>query len=389
MNFDENINRVKTHSAKWDLVDSLYGIKPEEAISMWVADMDFRPPQGVIKALQERINHGVLGYFADDGAYKGAFANWLNSRHQFQVKTEQMTQVHGLVQGVSVVLNALTQKGDGIITFNPVYHAFGRIIRANERDPIECPLKNDDGTYEMDLEFLETQLKGHEKLIILCSPHNPGGRVWTLDELRELGEFAKKHDLYILSDEIHMDLVYSKSKHIVFGNAFDALDEKLIYLFSATKTFNIAGALTGTIYAPHSALHARIMRTAGAMGISANLFGMLACTAAFETGASWVDSLVVYLEENARIWNEGVEQIPGVHSMKLEATYLSWVDFRALGLSDDELHQRIYQKAQIAANDGSSFGVGGEGFVRFNLATPRKNVVKAIERLQRAFQDIQ
>ncbi len=389
MNFDEMINRVGTHSAKWDMTKPLYGVDPNEGISMWVADMDFRPPQAVSDALQARIDHGVFGYFADDKAYTTALSKWLQTRHGFEADPRHMIQAHGLVQGVSMCLEALTEKNDGVIIFTPVYHAFSRTIRAMGRDLVESPLVNNDGLYEMDLGALQANLKGHEKMIILCSPHNPGGRVWTREELRAVYEFAKKNDLLIVSDEIHMDLVFSGHKHYVFGSAVPQASDRVVYLVSATKTFNIAGAMTGTLIAQNSKLFSKLSAVQTAWGIGANLFGMIACTAAFESGEEWVDEAVPYIEENARLLAEGLAKIPGVKPMKLQSTYLSWVDFRDLGLPDDDLHQRIHGQAKIAANHGDTFGDAGKGFVRFNVATPRANILRAIENMQEAFKDIQ
>ena len=389
MNFEEKINRVGTHSMKWDGMSDMYGVRPEDGISMWVADMDFRPPAAVVERLQERLDHGVFGYFVGAEGYTNALANWLKTRHGFIANPAHMLQTAGLVQGVAVALNALTEKGDGVITFNPVYHAFGRTIRAMERDPIESPLVLKDGLYQMDLDGLEANLKGHEKVIILCSPHNPGGRVWTVEELRALGEFALRNHLYIISDEIHMDIVFSGHKHHVFGNAFSELDDHLVYLFSATKTFNIAGALTGTVYSPSASMNAKMQSAAMAMGIGINLFGIIACEAAYRDGATWCDEMVAYIEKNAQIMHEGLNNIPGVVSMPLQSTYLSWADFRGLGLSSEELHSRVYKEAKIAANQGPTFGTGGDGHLRFNVATTRDNVLEAVERLQNAFKDVQ
>ena len=389
MNFDEIINRVGTHSSKWDMTKPLYGVDPNEGISMWVADMDFRPPQVVNDALQARIDHGVFGYFADDSAYTGALANWLEKRHGFIANPSHMIQAHGLVQGLSMCLEAFTEKGDGVIIFTPVYHAFARTINAMGREVVSSALANKNGLYEMDLDALQASLKGREKMIILCSPHNPGGRVWSVEELRALYAFAKKNDLLIVSDEIHMDLVFSGHKHHVFGSAVPEANDRVVYLMSSTKTFNIAGAMTGTLLAPDQKLRAKLTAVQMAWGIGVNLFGMIACTAAFESGEKWLEEAVPYIEENARLLNEGLAKIPGVKPMQLQSTYLSWVDFRDLGLETKDLHNRIHQDAKIAANHGDTFGDAGKGFLRFNVATPRANVLRAIENIQEAFKDIQ
>lgn len=389
MNFDEEIERVGTHSMKWDMIEPLYGVDPKDGIAMWVADMDFRPPPSVTKALQARIDHGIYGYFADESKYREALSNWVQERHGYMLEPDHMLNAHGLVQGIALVLNALTNPGDGVIIFTPVYHAFARIINATKRDLVESPLALLDGRYEMDLDALEASLKGHEKLILISSPHNPGGRVWSREELAALGKFARKHGLYIVSDEIHMDLVFAGSKHLLFGDAVPDWGEDVIYLISATKSFNIAGALTGTIIARNRETLARLHAARMAMGMGDNLFGMIACTAAYEGGAEWMDALIAYLAGNAELLNAGFEAIPGVRSMRLEATYLAWVDFRGLGLKESELHMRVQKGAKIAANHGASFGDAGRGFMRFNIATRRANVERAVEQMQAAFGDIQ
>ena len=388
MNFDEVIERHQTHSMKWDMMEALYGLPPETGLAMWVADMDFRPPQAVNDVLQSMVDHGVHGYFGDESAHKQAICNWMKHRHHWDLNGESITTVHGLVNGTALCVQAFTQPGDGVILFTPVYHAFARTIKANGREVVESPLVNNSGRYEMDLEALAGQLKGHESMVILCSPHNPGGRVWTRDELQAVADFCVEHDLVLVSDEIHHDLVYAPAEHTVMARLAEqqaALCKRLVMLTATTKTFNIAGGLTGNVIIEDEALRAQFTKTYNASGTSPNRFGTMIATAAYQEGAEWLEALVPYLDGNRRLLDEGVNAIPGLSSMVMEATYLAWVDFSESGLSAEAMIHKVQNDAGIATNHGSMFGKGGESFLRFNFATPRSRVEEAVERLQRVF----
>jgi cystathionine beta-lyase len=272
----------------------------------------------------------------------------------------------------------------------PVYHAFARVIRAANRRVVECPLVLREGRYEMDFAAWDGLMRGDERIFILCSPHNPGGRVWTAEELRGVADFCRRHDLVLVSDEIHHDLVMPGRRHLPMPLAAPDVLDRLVMMTATTKTFNIAGGHTGNVIIPDPALRARFAARIGALGISANSFGLVMATAAMcPEGAAWVDALNLYLDGNRRLFDAGVNAIPGLRSMPLEATYLAWVDFRGTGMAEAELIERIERRAGIAANHGPSFGGGGEGFMRFNLATPRANIAEAIERLAGAFADLQ
>jgi cysteine-S-conjugate beta-lyase len=389
MNFDEEIDRRGTHSVKWDMMETLYGVAPDQGLAMWVADMDFRPPMVVQQALEKAISHGVYGYFGDDQAYREAIIWWMKTRHGWAVRPEWISTTHGLVNGISLCLQAFTQAGDGVILTTPVYHAFARQIRAAGRIVVECQLSNRDGRYEIDFDAWDAQMTGNEKMFILCSPHNPGGRVWTRDELQGIARFCIRHDLLLISDEIHHDLLMHGQRHIPM-TAFPEIADRLIMTTATTKTFNIAGAHIGNVIIADDGLRRRFEAENALVGNSPNLFGMLMATAAYSPdGAAWVDELTSYLAESARVFDEGVNAIPGVKSMKLEATYLAWVDFSALGMDEAEVRRRIEREAQIAVNYGPTFGAGGEGFMRFNIATPRARITEAITRLHDAFRDVQ
>ncbi|APZ53162.1 MalY/PatB family protein [Salipiger abyssi] len=388
--FDEVIDRIGTHSAKWDKMESLFGVSPDGGLPMWVADMDFRPPACVQEALQKMLDHGVYGYFGDDAAYLDAIGWWMKERHGWEVDPASVFTTHGLVNGTGLCIDAYTAPGDGVVLFTPVYHAFHRVIRSAGREVVECPLVLRDGRYEMDFDAYDAMMTGKERLVVLCSPHNPGGRVWSRAELKGVAEFAKRHDLILVSDEIHHDLVMPGQKHLPMALADDGVSERLVMMTASTKTFNIAGAHTGNVIIADPDLRARFAERMGGLGISPNSFGLHMATAAYSPeGAAWVDELTAYLDGNRRLFDEMVNAIPGLRSMPLEATYLAWVDFAGTGMSAEEFTTRVETEARIAANQGPAFGQGGESFLRFNFATPRARVEEAGARLQKAFADLQ
>ncbi|MFU1476439.1 MalY/PatB family protein [Roseovarius sp. C7] len=390
MNFDELINRCNTHSSKWDSMEKIYGVSPDTGLAMWVADMDFRPPKVVQQALQDMLDHGVYGYYGEDQSYRDAICWWMQTRHGWTVDPKAILTTHGLVNGVAFCLDALTEPGDGVVLMTPVYHAFARVIRAGGREVVECELARRDGRYEMDFDAWDAQMTGNEKMLILCSPHNPGGRVWTAEELRGVADFARRHDLLLISDEIHHDLVMPGHTHIPMPLADETILDRLIMMTATTKTFNIAGSHTGNVIVPDETLRARLTAHLAALGKSPNSFGLVMAEAAYSPeGAEWVDALVAYLDGNRRLFEAGLAQIPGVKPMALEATYLTWIDFADTGMTPQEVIRRVQQEAQIAPNHGNSFGKGGESFLRFNIATPRSRVEEAVARMQTAFGDLQ
>jgi cystathionine beta-lyase len=272
----------------------------------------------------------------------------------------------------------------------PVYHAFARIVSAAGRRVVECPLALADGRYVLDIPGWDARMTGSERMLILCSPHNPGGRVWTADELRAIADFCKRHDLILVSDEIHHDLVMPGQHHTAMPLAAPDILDRLVMMTATTKTFNLAGSHIGNVIIPDEALRGPFQARMNALGISPNSFGMAMATAAYSPeGAAWVDALVAYLDGNRRLFDEGVGAVPGLSSMALEATYLGWVDFSGTGMAPAEFIARVEKQARIAANHGTSFGLGGDNYLRFNLATPRAVVAEAVERLQDAFADLQ
>ncbi|MFK7869670.1 MAG: MalY/PatB family protein [Roseobacter sp.] len=389
MSFDEIIERRGSNCTKWDEMTARYNVPADTGISMWVADMDFRPPQVVQDALEGMLSHGVYGYYGSDAAYREAICWWMQNRHGWEVDPAAIFSTHGLVNGTALCVDAFTKPGDGVILFTPVYHAFARVLAAADREIVECVLKDEDGRYTMDFDAYDAQMTGREKMLILCSPHNPGGRVWTRAELEALAAFAKRHELMILSDEIHHDLVMPGHTHTPMA-LIDGITDRLLMMSATSKTFNLAGHHTGNVIIPDEALRATFAKRMAALGMSPNSFGLVMAQAAYSPqGASWLDEAVAYLDGNRQLLDAAINAIPGLRSMPLESTYLAWVDFAGTGMDRPEFTRRVEEGAGIAANHGPTFGTGGETFLRFNFATPRARVQEACERLTEAFSDLQ
>lgn len=389
MSFDTIINRLGTHSVKWDAMEPMFGVPAKDGLAMWVADMDFRPPACVQQALEKMLAQGIYGYFGDDAAYLEAIRWWMQTRHGWEIDSKHIFTTHGLVNGTALCIDAFTKPGDGIVLTTPVYHAFSRIIKAAGRQVVECPLKVENGLQIMDFAAWDAQMTGAEKLFILCSPHNPGGRVWTMEELHGVADFCIRHDLILISDEIHHDLLMPGQTHHVMAK-LPGIADRLITMTATTKTFNIAGAHTGNVIIADPVLRQKFADVMMKMGISPNAFGMHMATAAYSTdGAAWVDELTAYLDRNRKTFDAGINAIPGLRSAPLQATYLAWVDFSGTGMTAEEFTARVEKGARIAANHGPAFGKGGESFLRFNLAMPHAQIVEAVSRLSEAFKDLQ
>jgi cystathionine beta-lyase len=390
MDFDTLIDRRGTRCSKWDAMEARCGVTADDAIAMWVADMDFRSPEPVQDALAEMLAHGVYGYHGDDRPYREAIRWWMDRRHGWKLDPAHIMTTHGVVNGIAVCLDALTEPGDGIVLMTPVYHAFARVIRASGRTLVEMPLRVEDRRHRLDIPAWDAAMTGREKLLILCSPHNPGGRVWSRDELREVADFARRHDLVVISDEIHEDLVYPGARHVPLPVAAPEILDRMVVTTAASKTFNIAGLHTGQMTIPDDRLRQLVAARLAALGIAPNSFGIEATRAAYSAeGAAWLDELMAYLDDNRRLFDAGVDAIPGVRSMPLESTYLAWVDFAGTGMAPEEIARRVQQDARIGVNLGPTFGKGGENWLRFNFGTQRSRVQEAVERLHAAFADLQ
>ena len=390
MDFDRVIDRFGSHSVKWDMMETLYNVPAQDGIAMWVADMDFEPPKCVHDALAGMARTGLYGYYGDETAYRAAICWWMEHRHGWSVDPSWIFTTHGLVNGTAMCVDAYTQPGEGVVLFTPVYHAFARVIRAAGREVVECEMVQEGGRYTLDFATYDAQMTGNEKMVILCSPHNPSGRVWTREELQQVADFAKRHDLILVSDEIHHDLVFGGHTHIVMDLVDPTVRHRLVMMTAATKTFNIAGCHSGNVIIPDADLRAKFGARMAALGLSPNSFGLFMTEAAYSPeGAAWVDALVDYLDGNRKLFDDAINAIPGLRSMPMQSTYLAWVDFSGTGMSRDEFTKRVEVDAKIAANHGPTFGKGGETFLRFNFATPRSVVQDAVERLTKAFSDLQ
>lgn len=388
--FDQIIDRRGSHCVKWDMMDAIYGVPKDDGLAMWVADMDFRPPQCVLDAVTQQVDHGIVGYFGDDSKYRAAIQWWMKNRHGWDVDGDAIFTTHGLVNGTALCVDTWTQPGDGVVLFTPVYHAFAKVINGNKRRVIECEMPFDGTQYSVDFDAWDKVVEGAgAKMMILCSPHNPNGRVWTREELEGFAAFARRHDLILVSDEIHHDLVYPGETHIPMS-LIPGIEDRLVMMTATTKTFNIAGSHAGNVIIHDEKLRAEFGAKMLALGISPNSFGLFMATAAYSPeGAAWVDDLMVYLDENRRLFDDGINAIPGLQSVPLQATYLSWVSFENTGMPRPDFTKRVEQDAKIAVNHGPTFGKGGDAFLRFNIATPRANVIEAVERMQAAFKDLQ
>ena len=301
-----------------------------------------------------------------------------------------VSQTPGIVSGLGLILQALSAPGDEVVVFPPAYHAFRRIIVSNERRILDAQLVERQGRYTMDLDALRAKLTPQTKLVFLCSPHNPGGTCWSADELRALARLCAEHDLILVSDEIHCDLVFAGAKHIPTMTAAPEIMDRLITCVAATKTFNLAGAHVGACITSNAALKRKIDARVMASGLgSYNGFGMIATEAAWRTGEAWLDALLPYLAACRDLFDKRIEAAaPGARSMRLDATYLAWVDFSGTGLAPEDVAARVAKRARIYASPGTQFGPGGETWLRFNFATPRPILEEALARLEQAFQDL-
>ena len=390
MHFDEQIDRRGSNCDKWDNMEAKYGVSPEDGLAMWVADGDFRPPACVQQAVQDMAAHGIYGYYGALDHYHKAICWWMETRHNWRVDPDWIFTTHGLGNGIAMCVESFTEAKDGVVLFSPVYHSFYRIIKASGRAITECPLVNNQGRYEFDFEAYDSLLTGAEKMLVLCSPQNPGGRVWSKAELQGIADFAKRHDLIIVSDEIHHDLIYPGKKHIAMPLVDASIRDRLVMMTATTKSFNIAGCHTGNVIIEDRNLRARFGAKMRALALSPNSFGIVMATAAYSPdGALWIDGLMRYLNENRAMFETGLNAIPGAKAMQLEATYLSWIDFTDTGMTPQEISTRVEKGAKIAANHGATFGTGGDYSLRFNLALPKQQIEEAVGRLQTAFGDLQ
>lgn len=387
--FDKLIDRRGTHSLKYDFA-ARRGM-PDEILPLWVADMDFASPPAVLEALSERVRHGVFGYSdAADEGYFNALRDWFKRRFDWDIEQKWLIKTPGVVFALSTAIRALTQPGDAVLIQQPVYYPFESVIKVNERRLVVNQLLLQDGKYRMNLEEMERQIVDEKvRMFILCSPHNPVGRVWSREELIAVGRLCAKYDIYVVADEIHADFVYSGYRHQVYAALGPEFAERCILCTAPTKTFNLAGLQISNIFIPNERIRRSYLKEIARTGYSQpNLMGLIACQAAYEKGEEWLEELLKYLEGNLAFVRSFLqEKLPQVRLVEPEGTYLVWLDFRALGLSDKELDELIVKKAGLWLDGGSMFGAGGEGFQRINIACPRSLLEEALNRLEKAFKD--
>ncbi|MGD9932030.1 MAG: MalY/PatB family protein [Mangrovibacterium sp.] len=379
-NFDEQVPREGTNSLKYDARLNFFG--KEDVLPLWVADMDFKTPDFIIDAIKERLNHEILGYTFRPDSYYEAIVHWMKKRHGWTVEKEWISFSPGVVAGLTLAIETFSNPGDEVVVQPPVYFPFFDSVKSTGRELLENPLKLVDGRYTFDLDDLERKITPKTKLLLLCNPQNPGGMVWTKDELTALANLCLKYKILIISDEIHSDLIFEGHKHIPLPTLSDEIAQNCVVCMAPSKTFNVAGLTTSFVIIPNKRHFARYERTLRIPHLHmGNIFGTIALEAAYTHGADWVDQLIVYVEENYRFLEAWLkEHLPQVVPMKPEATYLAWLDFSALGMTDDELNSKLLE-AGIGMNRGVQFGTGGSGFMRINLGCTRAMLQQALERM--------
>jgi len=388
--FDEIIDFRGTHSEKWDEMERLMGVPLDGGIPMWVADMDFRAAPSIQAALEKQLRHGVHSYYDGLDSWRGSICDWMRTRHGWAVEPNWVLPSAGMVSALGLICQAFSAPGEAVVVFSPVYHAFHRIIRCNDRRVFESELVNRDGRYFMDLDQLGRELPADARIVFFCSPHNPGGRVWEVAEIRALAAFCADRGLILVSDEAHQDLVYTNGRHAVTAVAAPEIADRLITVAATTKTFNIAGIHTGQAIIEDAKLREAYAARQKAAGLgSVNKFGMLLAEAAYAGGAPWLEALLPYLQGNRDLLESRLAaDIPGARPMHMQATYLGWVDLNGVDLPFAEVARRVKHDAKIATSPGAVFGKGGAGFLRFNFACRRALLTEALDRLAGAFADL-
>ena len=377
--FDEIIPRRHTNSYKWD------GATDSNVLPLWVADMDFRTAPAITEALKQRVEHGIFGYTRVPDEYYEAVTAWFKRRHGWDIRREWMMYTSGVVPAISAIIKALTGPGDKVLVQTPVYNCFFSSIRNNGCEVASSPLVYEDRTYRMDLEDLERKASDENtKVMLLCNPHNPAGRVWTREELTAVGEICIRHGVTVVSDEIHCELVYSGHRHIPFASISDDFLRHSVTCVSPSKAFNIAGLQIANIIAPDETMRRRIDKAININEVcDVNPFGVIATMAAYNEGEEWLGQLLDYLWQNYLFLVEFCRtQLPDFPVARLEGTYLAWMDCRALGIGSEELEQLLVGEAKLWLNAGTMYGAEGEGFMRWNLACPRSVLEQALARFK-------
>ncbi len=384
LNFDEIINRRGTDCLKYDF--AVRRGMPEDVLPLWVADMDFKTTSYVEDAVIERTKHGIFGYSESGEEYFKAVVGWMRRHHNWEIRPEWLIKTPGVVFALAMSVKAFTEKGDSVLIQQPVYYPFSEVIRDNGRVVVSNDLYlGEDNRYHIDLADFEKKIvEHHVKLFLLCSPHNPTGRVFTKEELTAMGDLCVKHGVKVVSDEIHNDFVF-QGEHTVFASVKKEYEEISVICTSPSKTFNLASMLISNIFIPNRELRQRFRHEVDAAGISQlSVLGLVAAKEAYAQGDEWYEQMMSYVGENIRYVKEYVkENLPGVTVIDGEGTYLMWLDFRGTGLDPEELDRRIIYEAKLWLDSGKIFGHTGAGFQRINVAAPRAVLTECLERIRK------
>lgn len=388
LDFDRVIERRDTDCLKYDFA-ALKGM-PEDVLPLWVADMDFETSSYVQEALVERIKHGIFGYSEASANYFEHLSRWMRERHRWEVKRQWLVKTPGVVFALAMAVKAYTAEGDAVLIQQPVYYPFSEVIRDNGRRVVSNTLYlGEDNRYHIDFEDFERKIVEEKvKLFILCSPHNPVGRVWTKEELTRLGDICVKHQVIVACDEIHNDFIF-KGEHFVFAGLKKEFEDLTITCTAPSKTFNLATMVISNIFIPNRELRHKFKKEMAAAGTSQlSLLGLIACETAYAKGGEWYDAMMKYVADNIAFVKKYVEeQLTGVRMIEHEGTYLVWLDFRGTGLDTEALDELIVHKAKLWLDSGKIFGDGGSGFQRINVACPRSILEEAMERIKHALEE--
>jgi cystathionine beta-lyase len=385
-NFDTNLPRAGTNCVKYDLRKVYFG--REDVIPMWVADMDFPVPPFVSKAVRKRAGHTVYGYSIIPESYYEAVIGWQQRRYGWEIMKDWILFSPGVVTGLNVIVQALTDPGDKIIVQPPVYFPFFSSVERNGRQLLYNQLLEKDGVYSIDFEDLENKMKLGARMLILCSPHNPVSRCWTREELERLGAMSIAYGVLVVSDEIHCDLVFEPHRHVPLATVSPEIALNTITCIAPSKTFNLAGLFTSSIIIENDSLREKFMLAADKIHLSANIFGITAAEAAYRDGDKWLAELMMYLKTNAALVKDYLSvNLPEISVSPIEATYMLWLDFRKLGFPAPDLKKLLIEKAGLGFVEGPAFGPGGEGFQRMNIACPKILLEKALESIPSILND--
>lgn len=391
--FNTILPMLDAHNSKWTKLESMFGISPSDGIGMFVADSDYPTAPCVIEAIQTMVDLGTFGYGYDAKGYLDALTWWMRTRHAWTIDPDWVVTTQGLGHAIATCIDIWSEPGEGVAYFTPVYHEFRLKTQRAERTPVELPLTMDNGRYVFDWDAADAAITADTRILLFCSPQNPSGRVWSTEDLRQVAAFAKRHDLLLVSDEVHCDLIYEDgagTRHVPMDIAAPEHRDHTVTLFAASKTFNLAGLRVGQMIIPDATLREKANRRLVALNYDPATVGIAASAAAFtQEGQTWLSAQMQHLTNNREIFDAGINAIPGVRSMRLQSTFLPWVDFSGTGMSQGEILRRVHGEARIGTAPGDWFGAGGENFHRFNIALPRAHVEETVARVQAAFADLQ